>query len=133
MILAIWLVFFGGKEVGGEKYITFQKKSESMKAKFFLLLILGVWFSVTDCGAQTPGWQWAKVAGSNHGEDVNGSCIDSQNNLYITGYYSGDEITFGDTTLNHYNGSEGWGSFFLTKYDSYGNVIWAKTAGGGCS
>jgi len=93
-----------------------------MKTKYFLLFLCFS-YCIINCEAQTPGWQWAKVAGSNQGDDIKSSCIDSQNNLYITGYYSGDEITFGDTTL--------WGNVLLTKFDSYGNFIWAKIAEGG--
>jgi hypothetical protein len=46
--------------------------------------------------------------------------------LYVTGTYDGDSLVIGDTVLRN----PGATAFFLTKYDSIGNVVWAQCAGG---
>ncbi|MBL0330374.1 MAG: T9SS type A sorting domain-containing protein [Bacteroidetes bacterium] len=56
-----------------------------------------------------------------------GISSDAANNIYITGKYGyGTSVTFGSTILP----CAGNFDFFLTKYDSNGNVLWAKNAGG---
>jgi hypothetical protein len=46
-------------------------------------------------------------------------------NLYVTGHF-GDSASFGSITLT----SAGYQDIFIAKYDSSGNCIWAKSAGG---
>ncbi|HTB32016.1 MAG TPA: T9SS type A sorting domain-containing protein [Bacteroidia bacterium] len=48
---------------------------------------------------------------------------DNMNNIYVTGYFQ-DTITFGTTELISSNND-----VFLAKYDSSGNVLWAKQCG----
>jgi hypothetical protein len=50
---------------------------------------------------------------------------DSQDNLVIVGYYH-DTISFEQTSLT----SAGAGDAFVAKYDKYGHLIWALSAGG---
>lgn len=63
---------------------------------------------------------WARSAGANSAA----GCVSTDNtaagNLYITGSYTAGPITFGSTTL--YDSS----AFFITKYDSSGNALWAE-------
>src|ERR1035437_6947157 len=69
---------------------------------------------------------WAKNA-----ENVNSTdCLscDPLGNVYITGTFGSDSVTFGTVTL-HNSISNGL-DIYLVKYDSSGNVIWAKSAGG---
>jgi len=47
--------------------------------------------------------------------------------VYVTGQFSSSSITFGSTILPN----AGLGDIFLVKYDINGNVLWAKSAGGG--
>lgn len=76
--------------------------------------------------AQTPNWQWAKSVGGT-GDDISqGISTDDYGNVYITGYFGSPSITFGTTTLN----SAGGFDIFVVKYDAFGNVLWAKSAGG---
>jgi hypothetical protein len=71
---------------------------------------------------------WAKSAGGN--KDDIGSCIstDSYANVFVSGYFISDSISFGNTTLYNTEGT-GW-DIFIAKYDSNGNLIWAKDEGG---
>ena len=65
--------------------------------------------------------QWVKQASSSY----YGIKIDAGNNLYLAGNYAGT-VTFGSTTLT----SQGSSDVFVAKYDSDGNVLWVKSAGG---
>lgn len=54
--------------------------------------------------------------------------VDSKGNCYVTGYCAADSIVFGlDTLQTDTNGSY---DIFLLKFDSSGNGVWGKTAGG---
>lgn len=73
-------------------------------------------------------WQWVKSFGSSNQDEASDISIDSNGNLYLTGYYSSD---FNYDTLNFQNlGKE---DIFLFKTDSLGNIIWHSTAGGASS
>jgi PKD repeat protein len=63
---------------------------------------------------------WAKSAGSGKNDVGNGITCDLNGNVLVTGGYT-DSITFGNTTLKN-TGS------YLVKYDSTGNVLWAKNS-----
>ena len=69
---------------------------------------------------------WAKSAGSNDGEYASGLAIDNFGNCYMTGNFMRQSIVFDNITLTN----SGSGDVFLVKYDSGGNIIWAKSAGG---
>jgi hypothetical protein len=69
---------------------------------------------------------WAKSVGgigSATGESV---WLDASRNAYVTGSFSSPGITLGSYTLT----SAGENDIFLAKYDTSGNVLWAKSAGG---
>jgi hypothetical protein len=69
---------------------------------------------------------WAKGEGS-AGDDICESITtDDSGNIYLTGYYNSNSISFGVTTL----GNSGGYDIFIVKYDTTGNVIWAKGIGG---
>lgn len=68
---------------------------------------------------------WAQAFPGTDGERDNRIAIDSLNNIYITGGFSGMEI-FGPDTLT----SAGERDVFVIKYDSNGNFTFAKRAGG---
>ncbi|NTW31381.1 MAG: T9SS type A sorting domain-containing protein [Bacteroidetes bacterium] len=68
---------------------------------------------------------WAKSAGSDYIDESADITTDSENNIYITGSFSGDSITFDNDILINSGQSA---DFFITKYDSSGNVIWTKKA-----
>lgn len=69
---------------------------------------------------------WAKSAGGNRNDHGFSVVTDKANNVYVTGDFYSSSIIFGTSTLTN-NGSQ---NLFITKFDSNGNVIWAKKAGG---
>ena len=69
---------------------------------------------------------WANSAGSINFDDYGlAVALDTAGNCFITGAFSGD-ATFGTNTLHDVGGSD----IFIAKYDSSGNLIWVKQAGG---
>jgi len=73
--------------------------------------------------------KWAKQAG---GVELDqGTCmhVDGNNNIFIGGFFDNAYIVFGNDTLFNYN-SNGGEDLFIVKYDTTGNVIWAKSSGG---
>ena len=67
---------------------------------------------------------WAKNFGSSS-TGIYGICADANGNLYVAGALWGS-ITLGGTTLT----SIGAADVLIIKYDTSGNVVWAKSAGG---
>ena len=76
--------------------------------------------------AIVPGWIWAKIPHITDQGQCNSVATDPTGNIYITGYFGSDSITFGAFTL--YNQASG-ANMFLVKYDPTGNVLWAKSGG----
>jgi len=69
---------------------------------------------------------WARSAvGTSNDEGVSIS-TDASDNVFVTGLFLSNAITFGTTTLTNAGG----GDIFIVKYDSSGDVLWAKSAGG---
>lgn len=68
---------------------------------------------------------WVRHAGSD-GIDGGGSlCCDKEGNIYVSGYYNSDTLTFKPFKLLHANkGSDMDG--FLVKYSGAGNILWAR-------
>ena len=71
---------------------------------------------------------WLKSAGGNLHDVAYHIVTDHSGNLYITGIFESSSIIFGIDTLSNFN--SGHPNIFLTKYDTNGNVLWAKSAGG---
>jgi hypothetical protein len=69
---------------------------------------------------------WAKSAGGTSYEQGNSCSTDANGNIIITGYFASPTVTFGTTTLT----SAGSYDMFIVKYNTSGNVLWAKSAGG---
>jgi len=79
-------------------------------------------------GAQAPNWAWAKGATGPQAEEGIAIALDSAGDEYITGYFQGDSIIFGNTTLH--NHTNGFADIFLAKYNPSGTLLWAKSFGG---
>jgi hypothetical protein len=58
--------------------------------------------------------------------------LDDDNNIYFTGYYSSPVLYIDSTEIVEYlyDGNNGDFDFFISKYNSNGNLQWIKTAGG---
>jgi len=69
---------------------------------------------------------WARSAGGSYNDEAMGLAIDASGNIYITGHFINQTITFGAFTLTN----SGAIDLFIAKYDSNGNVLWAKSAAG---
>ena len=76
---------------------------------------------------------WAKSAGQNkHVWEAamgKGIATDADGNVYVRGYFSSRSISFGDILLTNGDTSGITEDIFIVKYDSSGNVIWAKGGG----
>jgi hypothetical protein len=74
---------------------------------------------------------WAKRAGSSNHEFASAVALDKTGDLYITGNYVA-AVNFGTTTSPvMIPAATGGQDIFLAKYDTLGNILWAKKAAGG--
>jgi Divergent InlB B-repeat domain/Secretion system C-terminal sorting domain/Beta-propeller repeat len=89
---------------------------------FFMLLTL-------NANAQAPNYLWAKNAGGGNYYGTNSFTVDKNGNSYVTGSFNNASIKFGAITLTNAD-SLGSSDIFIVKYDPFGNVLWAKSAGG---
>jgi len=64
---------------------------------------------------------WLRQAGGSESDEAYGIALDNLNNVYITGYVSGD-ADFSGLALK----TKGARDFFLAKYDNEGNLLWVK-------
>jgi len=69
---------------------------------------------------------WARSAGGTGLEEGDGLATDASGNVYMTGEFASSAISFGSYNFTNASGYD----MFLVKYDSSGNVLWAKTSGG---
>ncbi len=69
---------------------------------------------------------WVKSAGGTSNVQANSIIVDASGNIYMTGFFRSSTITFGSFTLTN----SGYDDIFLTKYNTNGDVLWAKKAGG---
>ncbi|MCX6199679.1 MAG: SBBP repeat-containing protein [Bacteroidetes bacterium] len=96
--------------------------------------LLRIGFYLVSCvfvfgSAQSPQWIWAKSAKSSsiiYGSEGTNAFSDNSGNIYITGIFNGPTISFDTHVLN----CSGYTDAFLVKYDSLGNVLWAKRPSG---
>jgi hypothetical protein len=70
---------------------------------------------------------WAKQAGGSNDDVGNSISVDPAGNSYVTGNFIGN-VTFGAFQLTGYSGNTN--DIFVAKYDSKGNCLWARQAGG---
>lgn len=77
---------------------------------------------------------WAKSSQGTGSDEINSICSDKDGNTFVTGWFNSPSLTFGSTILIN----AGIYNIFIAKYDVYGNILWAISAGGtgddeGCS
>lgn len=70
--------------------------------------------------------QWVQSAGGTDNDYSYGIAVDGSENVFITGYYTGN-AAFGSTTLTSPNMDP---DIFLAKYNSLGALQWVQSAGG---
>ena len=68
---------------------------------------------------------WVRSAGGATNDAASAVAVDGGGNCYLTGFFQGT-ATFGNTNLV----SAGGPDIFIAKYDSSGNFLWARQAGG---
>jgi len=90
-----------------------------MKNIIHALLLMLIFTTIVYC--QSPSWIWAKSSKYN-GYEVKNIISDNSGNVYITGSFA-DSIKFDNILL-----SGQYGGMFVAKFNSAGNIIWAKTA-----
>jgi hypothetical protein len=104
------------------KYFCFKKSY--MKHFAWTIILLNL-LSVKTY-AQAPNWLWAKSANGVAPNYKQGITKDTNGNVYITGNFETPTITFGSIVLTNAGGFD----IYIVKYNSVGNVVWAKNAGG---
>jgi hypothetical protein len=80
--------------------------------------------------AQEPYCDWVKGACANNTNRATSVAVDNSGNVFIAGMFYSSTITFGSITLNNTFTNDSVPNIFIVKYDEYGNLLWAKSAGG---
>ncbi len=70
-------------------------------------------------------WVWVESAGGDEKSSGKGVALDSTNNVYITGFFSGT-AEFGDISLT----SAGYRDMFVASLDQEGEWLWVERGGG---
>jgi len=70
---------------------------------------------------------WARNAGGGAEDDARSIAVDSDANVFVTGYFA-ETATFGSTSLTSQGGTSR--DAFLAKYSSDGTFAWVRPAGG---
>jgi hypothetical protein len=100
------------------------------------IIYLFVTFTIAclNVSAQGYQWQWAETAiAPNDPITASGAvavAADSMGNIYTTGYFWSDSITFGAYTLYNHTPGGGFNDVYIVKYNSSGIVLWANDFGG---
>lgn len=100
----------------------------------FLVLILPSFSTLQDSGiilhsgSEDDPWEYIHSLDSGADDHGYGIAVDSSGNTYVTGSFSGENITFGATTLT--NTLVGTSDVFIAKLSESGLWSWALSAGG---
>jgi hypothetical protein len=91
-----------------------------------VLFLLGFLFPIV-VSAQAPlSWGIAEQGHGNGYDDASSVTFDTDGNLYATGYFASDSITFGTFTLQN----SGQSDAYVVKFDMFLTPIWAAAIGG---
>lgn len=106
------------------KLLQFLTNTKTMMIKTLIVFIL----LCASTKAEKPVTKWANSATGNYSDNISKSItVDENHNVYVTGYFFGPTIQFGSFTLT--NSKSGSPHVFIVKYDSSGNVLWARSSG----
>lgn len=92
-----------------------------VKKLLFLILLIVLQTNLLEAQIEL---EWVNQIGGNQSESPYDFKIDEDDNMYVAGRYNSTTITFGTTTFQNPAGDV---RFFLAKYDSLQNPIWAKS------
>lgn len=92
--------------------------------KKITLLTALVFLFTTTITAQSINWEWLKTNQSTSALFNYASIANSSGEIYVTGQFHGQSITFGNTTLTKTSSSP---QVYIVKYNAEGNVLWART------
>ncbi len=95
--------------------------------KMILLIAL---FGVQIAFSQVPDWQWVRNMDLYFDTGRHCSAVDSNGDVIVITDFRMPEITFGNITLYNDSPSYYYADIAIVKYDSQGNVLWAKKYGG---
>lgn len=70
---------------------------------------------------------WAKSMGGINSESSWSMVVDDEKNIYTTGYYSGQYCDFDPGPGTYYLDAVSYEDVFISKLDSLGNFVWAKS------
>lgn len=70
---------------------------------------------------------WAKSAAGLNNDEAASVSVDASGNAYITGYFSSYTLSFGTITLTNTDTINYTDDIFIAKYNTSGNVLWAKS------
>jgi hypothetical protein len=135
---ALWAKSIGGSEFEFGRAVAIDTFGNAYIAGEFYSPTLTI--GSTTLTNKTLGWEdiflakydangnvlWAKSIEGTQSEYARSVAVDASGNAYLTGDFSCPTLTIGSSTLTN----AGEYDFFLAKYDSNGNVLWAKSAGG---
>lgn len=92
---------------------------------FTVTFILSFCFSIAIKAQPTMAWGWGKSIGGTGSEAPAAIATDSRNGVYVLGQFTGS-INVNGQVLNSAGGSD----IYIVKYDTTGNLQWAKGFGG---
>lgn len=112
----------------GNNIVYSKTKWQLMKTLPFILSLILINLNGFDVNAKD--WDWARQGNSSvtYARSLGTSvATDANGNVYSVGdFFNTPTINFGSTTLTNLGGRD----IFIVKYDSLGNVLWAKSMGG---
>lgn len=84
----------------------------------------------TKIEAANLSWGWAKPIGGTGLDRISAMTTDASGNVYIAGEFYGPTLVLNPTVSLTNTGNSLTGNMYVAKYDSAGNLLWAKNGGG---
>jgi hypothetical protein len=105
------------------------KKYEKLAASFLALLLIFTFITPQRVVADDVAYGWAKSIGGSSADIGYSTAVDSSGNVYTTGSFQGT-VDFDPGAGVANLTSAGSTDIFVSKLDSNGNYVWAKSIGG---